>query len=180
MILKGLPVPRGNQFNPHIIKQLLLFVVFAERFPIVASVNVIITKELLAGTPNRRNRTRIAIGREELRVATGKRLIGGAVVPSTPGRKELISSMFYFNRCVKGRRFAGVPVSENPGVLVNWNRGFPHDDNVCQLNRSMQHTIRPFGIFMSEPSATTDLVSRESYAPLPSTQRIRQQAARTS
>ena len=29
----------------------------------------------------------------------------------------------------------------------------------------MQHTIRPFGIFMSEPSATTDLVSRESYAP---------------
>ena len=83
----------------------------------VASVNVIITKELLAGTPNRRNRTRIASGREELRVATGKRLIGGAVVPSTPERKELISSMFYFNRCVKGRRFAGVPVSENPGVL---------------------------------------------------------------
>ncbi len=180
MILKGLLAPRTSSCNPHIMRRLSQIAMFAERFLTVAIVNVITTKELLADTPNRGDRTGIASGREELRVAAGKRSIGGAVVPSTPGRKELISSTFYFNRCVKGRRFAGVPVSENPGVFVNWNRGFPHDDNVCQLNRSMQHTIRPFGIFMSEPSATTDLVSRESYAPLPSTQRIRQQAARTS
>ncbi len=70
-------------------------------------------------------------------------------------------------------QFLKIPVFSSTGIGVSHIK-------VCQLNRSMQHTIRPFGIFMSEPSATTDLVSRESYAPLPSTQRIRQQAARTS
>ena len=106
VILKGLLARGANSCNPHIMEQLLCVAAFAERLLVAAFVNVIITKGLFAGTPNRWDRKRIPSGREELRVAVGKRLIGGALLPSTPGRKELISSMFYFNRCVKGRRSA--------------------------------------------------------------------------
>ena len=90
----------------------------------VAAVNVIITKGLFADTPGGRDCKRIMRNPEDLPVAVGKRLIGGAVVPSTPEGKELISSMFYFNRCVKGRRFAelrflNIPVFSSTGGGVS-------------------------------------------------------------
>jgi len=82
----------------------------------VAFVNVFIPKGLFAGTPNTRDRKWIVSGREELRAVTGKRLIAGAIVPSTPGRTEQISSMFYFNRCVKGRRALRSSIRRKSGL----------------------------------------------------------------
>ena len=101
MILKQLVASCRNPANLQIIPGLLLGPGIEGRFSISAFANDVIPKELPAGMPGRWDCGSIVRARGQLGLAALSLRGDATLVATAPLWKEQISSMFYFNRCVK-------------------------------------------------------------------------------